>query len=289
MFNTLQALADGEQAGMRYALGLPRRAPLNVTGGALGQRPGGSLEFNDYREYQPGDDLRHIDWNAYARSDQLMIKLFQEEVTPHLDVVLDGSRSMALVETRKAEAAVSLAAFFAAAASNTGYSHRAWLASDVIRPLGQGAARPVRWEGIDFTFSGNPGEVLARQAHVWRPRGTRVLISDLLWLGEPLAPLEHLTNRAANVLVVQLLAEADVDPTHLGNLRLVDSETDDIQEIFVDAVALQRYSAALNRHQQHWHRACRQTGALFTTVVAEQFLRDWRLDELVAAEVLTCV
>src|SRR5262249_59820670 len=79
-----QYLIEGERAGMRYALGLPRQAPVGMAGSALSQRSGSSLEFKDYRDYQPGDDLRHIDWNAFARSDQLSIKLFREEVHPHL-------------------------------------------------------------------------------------------------------------------------------------------------------------------------------------------------------------
>src|SRR3954463_16259934 len=116
-------LAEGERAGQRYALGQPRRTLLGVAGGAMGPRAGSSLEFKDHRPYEPGDDLRHIDWSAYARSDQLSVKLFREEVTPHLDVVLDGSRSMALPDSLKAPAALALTAFFATAARNAGYRH----------------------------------------------------------------------------------------------------------------------------------------------------------------------
>src|SRR5262249_19380726 len=108
-------LSKGEQAAFRYALGIPRNAPVGMVGSTLGQRSGSSLEFKDHRGYEPGDDLRHIDWNAYARSDQLTVKLFREEVTPHLDIVVDGSRSMALEGTPKAGACVALAAFFATA------------------------------------------------------------------------------------------------------------------------------------------------------------------------------
>jgi uncharacterized protein (DUF58 family) len=247
------------------------------------------LEFNDYREYEPGDDLRHIDWNAYARSDQLMVKLYREEVTPHLDVVLDGSRSMALADTRKADAAVALAAFFAAAASSAGYSHRAWLIGETVRPLANAAARPVRWEGIDFDFRGNPDDVLARQRPAWRARGMRILVSDLLWLGDPAMTLSRFGDRAASMIVVQVLAEADVEPPSFGNLRLVDSETEALKELYIDAAAGKRYREALARHQQNWHRACRQAGAIMTIVVAERVLADWRFDELMATEVLKVV
>jgi len=90
-------------------------------------------------------------------------------------------------------------------------------------------------------------------------------------------------------VVAQVLAEADVDPPPAGNLRLVDSETGQIREIYVDVSAVRRYKNTLVRHQENWHQACRQTGAIFTIFVAERVLRDWKLDELVAAEVLTVV
>src|SRR4051812_37745606 len=122
----MQHLAEGERAGARYALGVPRHAPAGVAGTTLAERAGSSLEFKDHRDYQPGDDVRHLDWGAYARSDQLVVKLFREEVTPHLDLVLDASRSMDLEGTRKGEAALGLAGFLVAAAGNAGYSHSAW-------------------------------------------------------------------------------------------------------------------------------------------------------------------
>src|SRR5215467_4696943 len=113
-----QALRDGEQLGSRYALQIPQVAASSVIGARLGRRAGSSIDFQDYREYQPGDDLRFIDWGIYARTDRLSVKLFREEVTPHLDLLLDGSRSMNLEQSRKAAAAAQLAALLATAAAN---------------------------------------------------------------------------------------------------------------------------------------------------------------------------
>lgn len=101
--------------------------------------------------------------------------------------------------------------------------------------------------------------------------------------------LQYLANGAAAVVVVQVLATADVDPPERGNLRLVDSETDEVHEIFIDGVAAQRYRDALARHQQNWDRACRQVGAVMATVVAENITETWRLEQLVAAEILKVV
>lgn len=275
-------LAEGERAAVRYALGVPRQAPINQTGGTLGARAGSSLEFKDHRAYEAGDDLRHIDWNAYARSDQLTIKLFREEVTPHLDLVVDASRSMNLEGSKKGGATVALAAFFATAATRAGYSHALWQLAETCRPVPNGNRPPGLWDGLAFDHRGGPVGPLPP----FRPRGTRVLISDLLWLGEPLQIMRPFGERAAVSVVVQVLAREDVDPPEGRSLRLIDAETDEVREIHVDAVVVKRYREALGRHQESWNLACRQVGATFVTVVAEDLLQRWNLDALVAAEVL---
>jgi uncharacterized protein (DUF58 family) len=275
-------LEEGEAAALRYSLGVPRSAPAGVAGATLSSRAGSSLEFRDHRAYEPGDDLRHIDWNAYARTDQLTIKLYREEVTPHLDIVIDGSKSMALEGTPKGRAAVALSAFFAAAASRAGYSHLAWQLGETCEPVPDGNRLPSFWDGPTFTHVGGPPPSLP----MWRPRGTRVLISDLFWLGEPAAILRPFAERSAVAVVVHLLARADAEPPEGKSLRLIDSETGEMREIHVDAIAARRYRDALARHQQNWSAACRGVGAIFVPLIAEELLDRWNLDALVAADVL---
>ncbi len=162
MENLREYLAEGERAGQRYALGLPRQTPRGATGTALGQRAGSSLEFKDYRDYQVGDDLRHIDWNAFARTDQLSIKLYREEITPHVDVVLDGSRSMTLEDSAKERATLALTALLATAAANAGYSHAAWLMGADFRPVPNGNALPSAWGDFELNHRGSPAQLLAQ-------------------------------------------------------------------------------------------------------------------------------
>ena len=64
--------------------------------------------------------------------------------------------------------------------------------------------------------------------------------------------------------------------------RLVDRETDQIEELFIDAAA-RRYRANLRRHQENWRRAARQVGAVFVPLVAEEFCRTWDFSPLVEA------
>jgi uncharacterized protein (DUF58 family) len=279
-------LIEGERAGMRYALEPPRAASAALAGLHLGRQAGASLEFRDHRDYQPGDDLRRIDWNAFARSDRLTVKLYREEISPHLDVVLDGSRSMALEGAAKARAAIGLSAAFAVAAENAGYSHNAWVARAHVEPVANGSNRPALWRPLALDFRGNPAEALTRTSPGFRGQGMRVLISDLLWLGEPMAVLQSLARGAASLVVAQTLASADADSPERGRVRLLDSETDERREIFIDDGAIRRYRDALARHQQNWHRACRQIGAVMVNVIAEEVVADWNLEALVNAGVL---
>jgi uncharacterized protein (DUF58 family) len=281
-----QFLLEGEAAGMRYALAVPRSTVSATSGMQLGQRAGSSLEFRDHRDYQPGDDLRRIDWNAFARSDKLTVKLYREEISPHLDIILDGSRSMALESSAKMRATLGLAAVFAVAAENAGYTHNAWLAGESCAPVPNGNNRPSTWSGIELDVRSNPVDAFTRLPPRFSRMGMRALISDLLWLGEPLTVIRHLAQNASSIVVVQVLAEADVNPPERGRVRLIDSETEEQREIFIDDDAIERYRDALARHQQNWHRACRQAGAIMVNIVAEEIVAGWNLEALVKAEIL---
>jgi len=275
-------LETGFLAGQKYALGIPRNAALGQTGSSLSQRAGSSLEFRDHRAYEPGDDLRHIDWQAFARTDQLTIKLYREEITPHLDLVFDGSKSMMLPGTAKGAATSALIAFFSAAGNRAGYSQTAWKLTDQCRRVPGGHRNPLEWEPLDFDHSGGPAGPLP----LFKPRGTRVLISDLLWPLQPLGFMRGLAERSALTLVIQVLAKSDAEPPVGKALRLIDSETGAVKEIQVDAIAARRYRDALSRHQEAWNDTCKQTGSKLLIVIAEDLLRDWNLDPLVVEGIL---
>ncbi|HNV68066.1 MAG TPA: DUF58 domain-containing protein [Candidatus Ozemobacteraceae bacterium] len=281
-----QFLREGEQAASRYALTSPRRLPRGMSGNILGSGAGSSLEFLDHREYQPGDDLRHIDWSAYARTDKLIVKLFREEISPHCDILIDGSCSMALAETQKARSTVALSALLGQAAQNADCSCRAWFVTDQVRPLPNGHERPSLWEGLDFRFPGNPGESMLRQPPECKPHGIRILVSDLFWAIDPLPLLQRLAEKAAALFVVQILAQSDLGPTERGNIRLIDSETGLEKEIFLDDPTIQAYRDSLQRLQHNWNRSCSQVGARMVTVIAESLLQTWDLQELVSGELL---
>ena len=74
---------------------------------------GSSCEFADYREYIPGDDITKIDWNVFARTENLYQRLYLDERQMHTRIYIDASRSMNYGKSKKAEQALRLAATFA--------------------------------------------------------------------------------------------------------------------------------------------------------------------------------
>lgn len=274
------AFSAGRALGLRYRLALPREAMRGPSGARLGTLAGASLDFHDYRDYQPGDDLRHLDWNVYARSDKEIVKLFREEVSPRLDVVLDGSRSMRLEGTGKAAAALTLAAACAVAAENAHCAHEVWLAGARVEALAGSRDDPGVWQVPEFADACVPDEGLLRASPRWRRHGIRVFVSDLLWPAEPESALRRLADGAASLTVVQLLAREEETPEARGQYRFQDVETDERLDVFADAAACASYAAALARHRERWSRACRQFGASFVTVTDEKATEGGRLRAL---------
>jgi uncharacterized protein (DUF58 family) len=278
-------LRQGETWGSRYRLTAAHLAPRGTAGARLGKGIGNSLEFMDHRQYQPGDDLRRIDWAALARTDQWIIKLYREEVAAHLDLLLDCSQSIDLTGTPKAAAALSLAALIATAADNAAFTRNVWAVGDDCRDIEGGRLRPEAWHLPSLKPTVRTAEALG-QGGRWRRRGLRVLVSDLLWPADPQRVMARLADNAAAVVVVQVAARADLHGPERGNLRLIDSETGEARDVFVDAAVQERYRQRVARHQEQWHRACRGCGAAMATVVAEEFLNDGNVDELLRREIL---
>ena len=279
-------IAEGERAGARFALFVPERSASSLTGGRMGTQTGRSIDFRDYRDYMPGDDLRWVDWSVYARTDRLIVKLYHEEVNPHVDIVLDGSRSMALAESMKAEQALWLSALLATAGANAHCTHCCWLVHDSVREVPGGRTSPAAWRELDMTGTRPLAQVLAQQPPVLRRQGIRVLISDMLWPGDPGAVVRQLADRASAVFVLQVVSRRDIGAPDRGNVRLVDVESGETMELFVDAVVEERHRQALARHEQAWRDACRRVGARFVRLVAEDLAADGDVTPLREAQLI---
>jgi len=279
-----QWLIEGKEIGSQYVPAEPRRAPHGTTGTRLGRRPGESLEFEDYRDYQPGDDLRKLDWSVYARSDSLVVRVFREEVVPHLDIVLDVSASMA-VRSEKHAAAVMTTGLFAGAADAGGFSTRAWSIGDTCREIVGSSSYVSGWQLAAFDGRGDSGDVFVSETPRMQPRGIRVMISDLMFAADPEVVTTVLSRGSSYASIVQILDHDDRTPPQHGTVKLIDSETLAAYEVYIDDFTRQRYIQRLEQHVRGWEVACERRGISFTTLAAEDVL-DSNLDDLVSRRIL---
>lgn len=277
-------LIDGWNAGTRFIPATPRNTPRGSLGNRLGRRPGESLEFVDYRDYEPGDDLRRLDWSAYARSDTLMVRVFREEITPHLDAVLDASMSMAVREP-KATAAMMLLGLFASAAATGGFSTRAVQVRNRSDMVEGSSSPPSAWQLYPMDGRYDCGETLMADTPRFAPHGVRVFISDLFFGSDPEMVTTVLAADASSASVVHLLDEPDRNPPEKGTMKLIDSETGQIQELFIDETIRRRYSKRLETHTREWEHACHRRGIRFAEISAESIIAG-NVDTLIESGVL---
>jgi hypothetical protein len=282
-----------QQAVARFQLGLPRMPVSGRMGELLGRGTGSSLEFQEYREYQPGDDIRHLDWAAYARSDALMVRLFRDEISPRMEILLDASRSMTSADpTREASmplkprVASQLASLFALLGGHLG-GRPALIPITDHMPL-----QPLSLETLDhldgLAFDGSRSLVDALESHAvpLKRQTVRVVISDFLFPHDPDALMRRLASDATVLWVLQVLNVWESKPTPLGGRKLIDLESNDEANLQVVEPMIAEYSARLLTLQQGLSRAARRVHATFAILIAERGLLDLCANELCTAEVL---
>src|SRR5439155_14648467 len=191
---------------------------------------GTGVEFSDHREYNPGDDYRYLDWNLFARLNQLLLKRFQEEEDLHVYFLLDCSRSMAFGDPPKFDFARQVAAALAyiALADLDRISVTAF-ADDIVAdyPLTRGKGRvlsllkflenlPARGTNTDLA------RVVSGFVHRSQRRGLVIVVSDLYDPNGFERGLDLLRHRRYEPHVVQIHDRAEADPNMLGDLELID-------------------------------------------------------------------
>jgi uncharacterized protein (DUF58 family) len=267
------------RAAAGFRLAIPR-TPINGRAGErLGSGTGSSLEFQDYRPYSPGDDLRHVDWAAYARSETLAVRLYREEVAPRIDLVVDVSRSMAVTETKR-RAYGELLGVLAFACATTAADTR-------IITTARGAAHPLqRPEDIERMLDCEADLSALEESHLpLRRRSLRIVVSDFLFPHDADDLVVRLGRDCALLSLIQLTLREEADPTAASGHRLVDIEGKGELDLVLDATAVRDYGVRFSRLRLGLSVAARRTGARFAHVLAETGLRDVAR-ELAAAGVL---
>ncbi len=259
------ARAEATAASARFSLPFSQRRWQGPVGISAGQGSGSSIEFEDHRPYALGDDPRHINWQAWARTGHLTMKLFRREVSPFVDLVLDQSASMRLFPD-KASRALALAYFVSAEGRRNGCPVR-------IHGINGTSIRRLDADRIDLgsdsdSVAETPFATPNLRNVAFRAGGMRIFISDLLYPGSCRDVARPLISGGGRAIIFAPWAESEATPDWRGNIQLVDCEAAVGRDVHASPALIERYHAAYQRHFSGWQTGCRELAITFVPLPA---------------------
>ncbi len=238
------------------------------------KRRGESVEFADYRNYSPGDDLRFLDWNIYARLDRLFIKLFLEEEDLLISFIVDASASMNFGTPDKGLYARKIAAALAYIGlvnydRVSLYTFAGGLKEEMAGIRGRRLTQRMLQflDNVQYHPESNFSAACKQYAIRHPQRGIVIVIGDFLDKGGYEAGLRYLLGRDLDIYVIQTLSQQEVDPPFVGDLKLTDVEDGDHAEVTVSRALIKRYKHNLEIYCQQLKEFCTRRGIvyMFTT------------------------
>ncbi len=228
-------------------------------------RRGVSVEFADYRNYTAGDDFRYIDWNAFARLDGLLLKLYEEREDLHIYFLVDVSQSMTYGELPK----LIYAKRVAAALAYIGLSNLDRIGITAFNTTDTTRLPTERGKGKIFTVLNfldqinSTGETDLEHAfrnfvHFTKRRGLVVVISDLFDPKGFTAGLNMLKFQKHDLFVIHIIDEKEAEPNLLGDYHLVDVETNQLRPVTINENHIKRYQDLFQKYCDDIDRYCTQ-------------------------------
>jgi uncharacterized protein (DUF58 family) len=285
-------LLDPEMLARLGSLDLKARSVVEGFLNGLHRSPfkGFSVEFAEYRQYLPGDDLATLDWKVYARTDRHFVKKFQEETNLECHILIDVSASMGYASGTVSK--VQYASLLAASLAYLMNRQRDAVGliafdDDIIKMLppsaraGHLTSLLVTLERLPVGRQTNVAKPLRDLAQAVRKRGLVVVISDLLDdVERVLEGLKFFTYRGTEVIVFQTLDPAELRFPFEETARFRDTETADEITATPSAVRAQ-YLRAIGDLQERYKRELKLAGIdyvmLDTSVPLESALMSYLL------------
>ncbi len=249
-------------------------------GEKTGRKKGGTIEFSDFRKYASGDETRYIDWNVFARTEKLFIKEFSKEEDFPVYLVLDLTTSMqprpirsgTVYQATKLNQAKRLIAALGYIALVTGNRVRiAGFSDDALKISNEWQGEDKILEVMKF-LEPLPARGRTNLIHTLmqlnkhaREKGLLILVSDLMQGTEPDylgagKGLIRFTNRGFEASVIHLLSREEENPPFSGWVKLKDSETGEIQTLWLGEKERDIYLKELTAFSEEWRRFCLHHG-----------------------------
>jgi uncharacterized protein (DUF58 family) len=241
---------------------------------------GFSQEFAEYRAYVPGDDLRHVDWNLFARTERCYLKRYRGETNSQLVVLLDASNSMQY--TSGPPKKMDYARFIAASLFYLAIRNQRDAAGlivfddevrDYVRPstrVGQLARLFAGLEQAEPRARTDFGKPLQHFQQLLHRRGIAIVISDFYEEPEKIVhAVEPLRFHGNDVVLFHILDPEEIRPVLKGPALLVDLETDQQIEVIPEYTKT-TYRAKMEAHIEQLRSRTRAAGMDYRLLVTDQ-------------------
>jgi uncharacterized protein (DUF58 family) len=245
---------------------------------------GTSIEFADYRNYVPGDDLRRLDWNVYARLERPYIKLLEDEEDLAVHLLLDVSESMNWPRDDESDPDQNKLLYARRLMAGLAYislTSNDRLTLTALSDRGAENFGPARGQAqtvgmLRFMHSVKAGgitdlnAVLRDYAVRYRRPGLTIIISDMFSPGGYLDGLNALLSKGHEVALIHILSPDEVTPPLTGDLRLVDVETGQAQEISLDSAMRDFYIRRVEAWRSDIRAECVRRGVHYVAVITDE-------------------
>ena len=266
-----QCHASALAATSRLRLPLRSRVWRGQAGEFSGGGSGASMDFQDHRAYSPGDDPRHINWQAYARTGSYTMKLFREEIRPVVDLIVDASESM-FFDEKKAIRCAELFYLIAESSQAVGASvalHA--VRGDATLTLDPSTLRSHQWLETARALPAADSAAAPDLTRLpMRENAIRIFLSDLLFSADPEPILRHLGQRHSSIIVFTPFLETEARPAWSGNYDFIDPERKSHHPHRIEPTTLRRYQEAYVGHFALWKHHARRHQAAFARIPVEQ-------------------
>ncbi|HEX6512842.1 MAG TPA: DUF58 domain-containing protein [Chloroflexota bacterium] len=261
----------------RLGLVSRKRVANQVKGERRSVQRGSSMNFVDYRQYVPGDDISQIDWNIYGRLDSLVIKLFEDEQNVTVHLLVDNSKSMDWGHPNKLQLALKLAGCLGYVGLINFDRVQCATFSDSVG-ASFGPARNQHDAHNLFAYlsevepAGKTNFEASLRAYALQNRrpGLAIVFTDLLSHSSFEAGVRHLLERRYEVALVHILAPAEVRPEVGGDMKLIDRETGRFVDVTLNQRALNLYRERYRGWTSAIESFCGRHGILYERVESSE-------------------
>lgn len=270
----------------QFQLALNKHSQEVTEGEQTSNSTGHGMIFKDHKQYVPGDDIRRIDWKAYARTRDYFVKRFEEEKNVTMHILLDRSSSMDYGKVNKYDYAGKIGVALAYMSLNTNDRFRFSVFSETLTDISSGrrssnvAQMVETLNSLGKTPESRIERCITEYSSRIENKSTVVILSDFLSDIDSIeSGLESLRN--TDTILVNVLDSTELEPGFEGDTILKDPESDSKLRTYLSRRSKDRYKNRLQEHLSDLEEVAHKNGAEYIQAstgedVFDNFLKVWK-------------